>query len=310
MFHKISHLEKLQSSKIEELVICGMGGSGLPGEILNTFKTELGITVKIIIWKDYDLPRDEAQSAKRKAQNTLYTFVSFSGDTEETINGLKAALKIKNAKILVITGGGKLRKLAEECNTPLVILSTNSTTPREAAAKMFSELAKALNYIGVVSKVPAIPRRTTDKRTANIVRFIDKGVPIIYTSSQLKSLAYIWKIWLNETAKTPVFTNVLPELDHNEIVAFERRHPFLRAIFIEDAADSERIKTRITLTAKLIKNLGGKAKIVKLRGKSKLERFWHGAYLAEDIAKKLAIKNKVDPKLTKSIEILKTWLKK
>jgi len=51
--YQTKYLEKLKGSRPDRLIICGMGGSGLPGEIIDTFKTELGITSEITIWKDY-----------------------------------------------------------------------------------------------------------------------------------------------------------------------------------------------------------------------------------------------------------------
>jgi len=309
--YQTKYLEKLKGSRPDRLIICGMGGSGLPGEIIDTFKTELGITSEITIWKDYGLPQDEAQSAKRKAQNTLYVFVSFSGDTEETISSLKAALKIKNAKVAVITGGGELKKIAETHKLPLAVINRDSLTSREATAIMFTKLVEMLESFGVISRTLPIPKpKNYKKSAANIMRFIDKGIPLMYTSHQLKSLAHIWKVLLNETAKVPAFENELPELDHNEIVSYESRLALLRPIFIEDPSDPPIIKKRVNLTKKIIKGLSGRTLVVKLSGKNRFERFWNGVYLGEETATLLAAKEKVDPKRTRSIDTLKAWLKK
>jgi len=309
--YQTKYLEKLKGSRPDRLIICGMGGSGLPGEIIDTFKTELGITSEITIWKDYGLPQDEAQSAKRKAQNTLYVFVSFSGDTEETISSLKAALKIKNAKVAVITGGGELKKIAETHKLPLAVINRDSLTSREATVSMFTKLVETLESFGVISRTLPIPKpKNYKKSAANIMRFIDKGIPLMYTSHQLKSLAHIWKVLLNETAKVPAFENELPELDHNEIASYESRLALLRPIFIEDPSDPPIIKKRVNLTKKIIKGLSGRTLVVKLSGKNRFERFWNGVYLGEETATLLAAKEKVDPKRTKSIDTLKAWLKK
>jgi len=311
MNNKNIYLEKLIGLQPDKLIICGMGGSGLPGKILETFSTELGIEASIKIWQDYGLPEISRYAGFRAArQSALFIFVSFSGETEETVSGLKEAFKIDGANILVITGGGELMKIAETEKLPLVIIDKGDMEPREASIVMFSALASALQNIGIVKEIPEIPEHLKGKEVDKLIKFIDKGIPLIYTSGQFKSLAYIWKIWLNETAKTPAFTNVLPELDHNEVVGFERRYPLLRTILIKEETDSERIKIRISLTAKLIKKLGGTVEIVKLNGKDRFERFWKGVYLAEDLAKQLALKNKVNPELTKSIATLKAWLKK
>jgi glucose/mannose-6-phosphate isomerase len=304
------NLDKLRGLKPERIVICGMGGSGLPGEIIRTFAPEFGIKAEIIVWKDYGLPLEETRISKSKPQNTLYVFVSFSGETEETVSGFRAALKIKGAHIVVLTGGGELKAVALKNKLPFTVFERGTLQPREATALIFTGLVKTLKAAGVCSKEITLPRREKNNSVGKIVDFIDKSVPLIYSSHQLKSLSYIWKIWLNETAKTPAFMNELPELDHNEIVGFESHNHTFRAIFITDPTDSEKIIKRIAFTEKLIGKSGSKTLKVQLTGKTKFERFWKGVYLGEDVASVLAARKKIDPEETRSIGTLKSWLKK
>ena len=95
----------LKNSRPDGIVILGMGGSGLAGEILRHAQGELGLKLPVIIWKDYHLPK-VLWSAKRP----LYIFVSFSGNTEETVSGLETLLKTKpRLAAAIITTGGKLK---------------------------------------------------------------------------------------------------------------------------------------------------------------------------------------------------------
>lgn len=301
--YSIKNFDKLKGLKADQIFICGMGGSGLPGEILNAFRDDYAIKIPIVIWKDYDLP-------PHRTPNTFFIFISFSGDTAETISGLKDALKIKGSKIAVLTGGGELKKIAEAHKVPLVTFDQNGMMPRFALNPMFEGLVKIVNLAKITSKKLPIPSPKKTENTAHLLKFIDWNIPLVYTSAQLKSLAYIWKIWLNETAKTPAFIDQLPELDHNEIVGFESRATPFRVIFIQDPSESSYLKKRIAFTAKLIKKLGGQTITVKLNGKTRFERFWRGVYLGEAVATKLAIIKKRDPKEIRSIDTLKAWMKK
>ncbi len=300
--YSIKRFEKLRGAKPDQLFICGMGGSGLPGEILNSFRDEFGIKIPIVIWKDYNLP-------PHGTKNTLCVCVSFSGDTAETISALKTAIRMRY-KVAVLTGGGELGRIAESHLVPLMTFDKGNMVPRFALNPMFEGLARIINLSGISSKRLPVPSPAKKQDVIEMLKFIDGKIPLVYTSGKLKSLAYIWKIWLNETAKTPAFINQLPELDHNEIVGFESRSTPFRVIFIEDPSELSYIKKRVALTGKLIRKLGGRTLIVRLRGKTGFERFWGGVYLGESVATKLALSKRRTPQEIRSIDTLKAWVKK
>src|SRR3989338_11304273 len=82
------------------IVVCGMGGSGLPGEIVKSVVTK----VPVILVKDYTLP-------EFVNEKTLVFVVSYSGNTEETIELYHQARR-KGAQIVVVASGGELADLA------------------------------------------------------------------------------------------------------------------------------------------------------------------------------------------------------
>ena len=90
--------------KYKKFIVCGMGGSGIPGEILKNLADAMKLPVPVILVKDVIVP-------KLYIKNPLFVIISFSGETSETISALKSALNYKNkAGIAVITTGGKLEK--------------------------------------------------------------------------------------------------------------------------------------------------------------------------------------------------------
>ena len=90
---------------IHNVLICGLGGSGIGGTIVNDLVSE-NINVPISATKDYSIPNfvDE---------NTLVIASSYSGNTEETLYAVEACKK-RRAQIACVTSGGALEKLAKK----------------------------------------------------------------------------------------------------------------------------------------------------------------------------------------------------
>ncbi len=85
-----------------EVVIAGMGGSGIVGRIFQ----ELYSDKPIYLVNDYGIPNFVGR-------NTLFIAVSYSGNTEETLAAAKSAIK-RRAHVVAITSGGELAKIVEE----------------------------------------------------------------------------------------------------------------------------------------------------------------------------------------------------
>src|SRR5690606_34925152 len=84
--------------QIKNVVISGLGGSGIGGTIVANLAKDEAL-VPFVITKDYSIPAfvDE---------HTLFIASSYSGNTEETLESLNAAYQ-KKAKIVCITSGGE-----------------------------------------------------------------------------------------------------------------------------------------------------------------------------------------------------------
>ena len=93
--------------EINNILICGLGGSGIGGTILSDIVNDK-IAVPIIISKDYSIPNFVNS-------HTLVIVSSYSGNTEETIYALEKCQN-KRAEIIIITSGGKLSVIAEKNN--------------------------------------------------------------------------------------------------------------------------------------------------------------------------------------------------
>ena len=128
----ISNLNKLKNINPDAIIIIGMGGSGFMGDIISAFKKELNIPVPIVVWKNFGLPETQYK-------NPLFIFISFSGDTEETISEFNG---VKNKA--VVCSGGALSKLAKIQKIPTIIFKNPGIKPRQGSGIMFCGITTIL----------------------------------------------------------------------------------------------------------------------------------------------------------------------
>src|SRR6266513_1375340 len=87
---------------IENVVILGMGGSGVAGDVL-VHAAGPFLPVPAVVVKSYVLPAFVSDAS-------LVFAISMSGDTEETIEAASEAA-LQGAKMVVVSGGGHLSRL-------------------------------------------------------------------------------------------------------------------------------------------------------------------------------------------------------
>ncbi len=301
-----ANLGKLSGAHPDGIVIVCMGGSGLASEVLRGVEKEIGLNLPIVIWKDYNLP-------EHNFKKPLYIFASFSGNTEETLSGFENILKSgKKYLLATVTTGGRLKKLSQEKNIPFVSFDAGSLTPRQSVGIMFYGLTKILKSAGLNVKVKDYSKAIKPEQFRNegkkLAVLLKDRIVVIYTDEAHRHLGYIWKIKTNETAKNPAFNNVLPEMDHNEIVGFENKNFKTTAIFLK--SDSHpRIKKRFELTEKLLEEKGVCVIELELKGKTELEKAWRMMLLADWTTYYLAKLNGSNPIETKSIDKLKKLMR-
>lgn len=95
----------VKAEDIDKVVITGLGGSAIGGNLLRVFVLDK-CKIPVIVNRDYVLPA-------YVDSKTLVIASSYSGNTEETLSAYQDA-KAKGAKIIAITTGGKLKEFAEK----------------------------------------------------------------------------------------------------------------------------------------------------------------------------------------------------
>ncbi len=211
-----------------------------------------------------------------------------------------------------VTTGGRLKKIAETKNIPLVSFDSGGLTPRQSVGIMFYGLTKILRASGLNTETKSYSEKIDSEKFRNqgkkLSSLLKGRTVVIYTDEANKYLGYIWKIKLNETAKNPAFNNVLPEMDHNEIVSFENKKFKTAAIFLKNNPH-KRIEKRFKLTEQLLKEKGVGVIELELEGKTGLEKTWRTISLADWTTYYLAKLNGSNPIETKSIDKLKKLMR-
>lgn len=281
----------------EKVIVAGMGGSPLAADLLNAIDPTRNITVH----KNYGLPIYEIESRK----NPLVIAVSYSGNTEETFDAFEEAGKQGVARA-AISKGGKLISAAQEAETPFIRIPDTNIQPRMATGFIIKALA-ALMGLEALSKdlttLAAIlnPAELEEPGRA-LAKRLRGRIPLIYASSRNRAIAYNWKIKFNETAKIPAFSNVFPELNHNEMNALSSQ---FYTIILRDPEDHSRVRKRMEVFAALYRDKNMSIEIIDTRGNTFLERMFFSLLLADWTALALAESRGVEPSEVPIVEEFK-----
>jgi glucose/mannose-6-phosphate isomerase len=322
-------IEKVQKSDIVSLsltdlspnkvVILGMGGSAISGDILEAWCNDLtNICIKTV--RDYSIP-------EFVDKNTLVFVCSYSGNTEETLSSVKEAISRK-ARIIGITSGGKIKKLCEEYHAPVITIPSG-LAPRAAMAYLFFPIVvilEKLNKITLKTELPDMifdikylkdslkPEIPTENNEAKKIALeLSNGIPFIYGHTYLNVIAYRWKTQLNENAKVIAMSGEIPEMHHNEIVGWSGDNQEIAKRFVVVLFRSEdehpRVTKRLDLTKKMLKAMTANVLEVQAKGSSRLSRMISTMYLGDYISVYLALLRELDPTPVIPIERFKKLMK-
>jgi glucose/mannose-6-phosphate isomerase len=212
------------------IVVAGMGGSGIAGDVLAAVCGP-GCAVQVVPVHGYQLPGWVSAS-------DLVIAVSCSGSTEETLAAAEEAAR-RGCRLLGVGGAGSpLAELAEQARAPFIPvrsagmprstlwglsiplvavaarlgLCDATATAHEAAAAMLEDLSQRCRPDSDAFVNPA----------KGIALDLAGTLPVIWGSSPLAGVAaYRFACQLNENAKYPAISGVLPEANHNQVVAFD-----------------------------------------------------------------------------------------
>lgn len=301
----------------EHVVYAGMGGSALAASLSLTWP---GYKIPFEIVRSYDLPA-------YISDKSLCIIASYSGNTEEAISALAQA-ETKNARIAVITSGGRLAELAHEKNYPLTLLPSGYQ-PRHAVLYNLKALVTILERAGLVAENSAeqslhetagflhesvkawradVP--TQDNQAKQLALELAGKSPVVYAGPLLFPAAYKWKISFNENAKNIAWCNQYPEFNHNEMLGWVS-HPTDKPYGVIDLRSSfehERVLKRIEVSERLLSGLRPAPLVVNAQGDTLLEHLLWTVALGDFTSLYLALLNGLNPTPVDLIEKFKRAL--
>ncbi len=302
---------KKPAAPIKNILITGLGGSGIGGTIVSEIISG-ECTVPVVVNKNYFIPAFVDAG-------TLVIVCSYSGNTEETLEALELAIK-KNAKITCITSGGKLAEIAKTKNFDLVMIPSGNP-PRACLGYSLVQLFYVLNGYGIIGsdfkKQLAASVALLEKEKSNIISeadvvtdFLFGKTPVIYAVDGYNGVATRFRQQINENSKMLCWHNILPEMNHNELVGWAEKNDTLAVIILRNKQDYTRTQTRIEISKEVFNKYTPNVKEIWSKGDSFLERSIYLIHLTDYVSVMLADKKKIDATEVDIINHLKGELSK
>lgn len=302
---------KAPANPIQNVLISGLGGSGIGGKIVSQLVAG-SINVPVTINNDYALPAFVNE-------NTLVIISSYSGNTEETLAAMESALN-KNAEVACITSGGKALSLSQEHGLNHIIIP-GGNPPRACLGYSLTQQFYLLHKYGLISgefesqlenAIVLIEneREAIHQKAKEVTDAIHGKRPVIYAEAASEGLAVRFRQQLNENSKTLCWHHVFPEMNHNELVGWAGGSEQLAVILFRNETDYSRTQVRMNISKEIFEQYTNTIIELYSKGNSAIERSIYLINLGDWISFYLAQKNAVDPIEIEVIDHLKSELAK
>lgn len=295
--------------EIKNILIAGLGGSGIGGTVVAQI-LEQELKVPVTVCKDYFLPAFVNE-------NTLLIISSYSGNTEETVQVLQAALPL-NPKIVCVTAGGKVLEIARQNNLDHIVIP-NGMPPRSCFSYSITQLfyvMKGMNLIGnnfeqQLSNTIVLLESEIENIKTEAKELADKlfgKLPVIYSAANYEGVSVRFRQQINENSKMLCWHAVLPEMNHNEIVGWVEKNENIAVIFFRNEDDFFRTQKRIDFLSEVVSQCSPYIYNVWSKGKSQLERTFYLVLFGDWVSVYLGELKNIDASEVKVIDRLKKSL--
>jgi glucose/mannose-6-phosphate isomerase len=308
------------SDNIRSIVLTGMGGSAIAGDLLRSYLAE-EMRIPFLVNRSYGLPG-------WVDRNTLVIVSSYSGNTEETLASYRDAIDRK-AAVLCITTGGEAERLARKHGHSCIKVPPG-LQPRAALGYSFFPLLLALSRMGFIKPRPADISETVaalkkksqvyadlkspENNALQMAKRLQGKLPVIYSASdRFDAVNVRWRGQICENSKHLAFGHVLPEMNHNEIVGWKVDRELLKKIgvvMLRDVGAHPRVRVREEITKNIIRKKTSTVLESWSEGTSLLARIFSLVYTGDWVSYYLAILNNEDPTPVRVIDYLKGELAK
>jgi glucose/mannose-6-phosphate isomerase len=289
---------------IENVVVVGMGGSGIAGDVLVTIAGPF-LPLPVVVLKNYVIPAFVNE-------NTLVFAVSFSGNTEETIEAAEQAA-VQGGRIVGVTQGGLLGDRCDAWGAPVLRVPTTIPVPRSGVGAVSIPPLMALEAMGLFPgasqwveraieqlRLRADELRRPGNLAEDLARRIGRTIPIMYGGGSLGAVAARrWKTQVNENAKAPAISNEVPELCHNEIAGWGQHGDMTRQVFTVVALRHEdehpQVMQRFSIVAEVLDEVVASVIEVEAAGDGRLAQLFDLFLIGDMVSLHLAMNEGIDP---------------
>jgi glucose/mannose-6-phosphate isomerase len=295
-----------------EVVVVGMGGSGIVGDYLQVLAAERG-PLPVHVVKSHLLPRFAGPGS-------LVLAVSYSGNTLETLVAFKSAVE-RGLRVAVISSGGLLEEEAKRRGV-LHVKVRGGLVPRASLPLMLYAALGLLDASGYT----VVPRGEAEKSasfleaTRSSALDVSKSlaewlysectkpgrVVVVAAHSPLDVLAVRFKNELSENSKLHVRIEVAPECMHNDVVGYEALVARdLCVLELVDPTDEAGVEL-VDFMESIYRDVAAKTRRLALVGGSALEKLMYGSLVAGLASTLLGELRGVDPLETRTIKLYKS----
>ena len=309
------------ATDVSSVAVLGMGGSGVSGDVVaSVVEPRLPHPLRTV--KGYGpLPG-------WVGRNTLVFAVSYSGSTEETLAAFAEA-QDRGARSVAVSSGGPLADMAKESGVAHISIPSG-LQPRASLGYLTFPILAVLDKVELipplgedvdeaVEVVRELASRcarsvpSADNPAKDLASRIVGRIPFVYGQEGLSATAaYRFKCDLNEYGKTPSAWHFFPELNHNEIVGWNRLDDVTRekcvAVLLRDVEEHPRIAVRVAITRRLIEEHLADVVEVRARGRSPLARILSLIFVTQMAAIYVGLSYGIDPGPVEVIQRLKAEL--
>lgn len=297
------------------MVVLGMGGSAISGDILRSL-AEVSGRKPVSVVRGYDVPA-------YVDSETLVVACSHSGNTEETLSAFESALAA-GARTVVVTTGGRLGEMAAKHGVPVHVYEYDGE-PRSSLGHQLMSLLGVAERAGVldsqeqaVAEAVKVMRKQRkclgfesslrDNPAKQLAWKLRERLPVVVGAGALTAAAHRWKTQLNENSEVWALWEELPEMNHNSVAGFRLPKAIvdrLHVVFLAHPSLHERVLLRIDATAAALSEAGVSNERVEAEGSGPLAQILSAIYLGDFVSYYLALLNGVEPSPVVAIERLK-----
>ena len=297
------------------IVILGLGGSAMAASVATLAAAP---RAPIVVHRSYGLPPWAVDAG------AAVIAVSYSGNTEEVLSGVDAALASR-LPLAAVASGGRLGEIAHERGLPYVEVP-GGIQPRAAVGYQTAAVAATLGAAGQVADVDRAVAEAADVLdelldggsggAVELGRDIADGLAgrtaVIYGGEGVGSTAaYRWKTQINENAKSPAFSGAIPEMNHNELESWRSdASEGFGLIYLRDAADHPAIVRRLDLSGTVLSGAVQRVGEVRSAGTGPLARFFSLSIVGDVASVAMAEQAGIDPTEVETLEQFKVMLAK